>query len=98
MDGKGLEVMNRIAQNMPVDKLKTIRTSTYLGEIYIAYGRGPDEEGNDVWRGMWVLDQIEGFDEIAKCGIELNGNLKEKQAKQVFFDSAWEAARVFRCQ
>ena len=36
MDGKGLEVMNRIAQNMPVDKLKTIRTSTYLGEIYSA--------------------------------------------------------------
>lgn len=96
MDGKGLEAMNRMARNMPVKKLKTIRTNTRLGEIYIAYGRGKDEKDNDVWHGMWIIDQVDGFDEVANAGIELYGCLSEKQAKQAFFDLAWQGAEVFR--
>jgi len=96
MDGKGLAAMNRIARNMPVKNLKTLRTNTVRGEIYLAYGRGKDEEDNDVWHGMWVMDQVDGFGELANAGIELNGNLKEAQAKQLFFDLAWQGAGVMR--
>ena len=97
MDGKALDAMDRMARNLPVKQLKTIRQNTKLGEIYIAYGRGKDTEDKDVWHGMYVLDEIEGIGALGKGPIELNGNLREKQAKQVFFDLAYQDAEVFRC-
>lgn len=96
MDGKALEAMNRMSQNMPVKRLHRTRQTTALGELYMALGRGPGDNGKDCWHAMYVLDPVEGFGEVAKCGIEFYGELTHKTARQNLFDMAWNDTCIMR--
>lgn len=89
MDGKVLDAMNRMSQNMPVKKIRRYRQTTVFGEFYLALGVGPGDDGKDCWHTMYVVD-AKDFGVVAKHGIEFYGELTLKAARQNLFDMAWQ--------
>ena len=50
MDTKAVDAVTRIAQNLPVPKVRTKRTTTPEGEVYFACGKGLN------WHGVYAYD------------------------------------------
>lgn len=66
MDNLALERAERIAQNLPVEDLQMCRK----GEVYFAYGHGPNDGGDEVWHGIWFTDFNGGMGQVIEFAAE----------------------------
>ncbi len=79
MDGKALQALTRIAQDLPVPKTTFKRTTTPEGEVYYAYGKGLN------WHGVYAFEGPGG--EVART-MEYRGPATEKQIQEVLIIEA----------
>lgn len=89
MEGKALERITRIAQNLPVPRTTFKRTTTPEGEVYYAYGKGLN------WHGVYGFDGPGG--PIARVGSGPR-TLTEKQIEETLIIEARKELAVLTCR
>lgn len=88
MDGRALEILERIARNLPV-KPKSLRFCRYtsdIGEIYYAYGKDINGVYHGVWGSRGTAQPIE-FRKRYKVGEKWH-SVTEKIVQAVLIDAA----------
>lgn len=89
MDGKQLERAQRITLNLPVvrENIKTGRTKTNLGSVYIGYGKARD----GVWHGVYFTDAMGGTGQT----VEFEEDNDETAVESSLFAMGYQSMQVW---